>query len=453
MQKNYILTALIHLRFVLLRILNESVQPLSRNGDSMEKTTALGTQPCVNNADVWGFDDFIDATWAGGYSHEVFTTSKPAGPTVVYGNDEFVNFAGINILDLHQTKDVLDHFHKAADKYGLTTGGSRVTQGVCEAHKEMEDKLCRLTGRERSISFASGLLANVGFINAMSCRFRFSETCGIDNSDAVFVLDHDYHWSLWKAASHLPFGKQLFAFRHNDPDSLNKILDRLAPDHRKIVVVFESIYSADGSVAPMKALFDTCEAHHALTYVDDANGFMIYGPKQRLFADEFAQMKRADFVMVSFSKAIGLEGGAIAGPEKMVHAFEVLSGTSLFTAAIQPPTASTISYIMDKLTLHPEIMDDYLNRSLVLRKRLEEDGFSLNKVPSYIISVIIGSDEKAEKVYNEFLKEKMVVPIFRYPAVKSNHALIRIMLNAHHTQEQVDHFVSVLRRLKETYQF
>ena len=92
----------------------------------------------------------------------------------------------------------------------------------------------------------------------------------------------------------------------------------------KIVVVFESVYSADGSIAPMKELFDACEQYHALSYVDDANGFLIYGPQNRLFVNQFDQMKRATFKMVSFSKAVGMEGGAITGPEKYIHAFRVI---------------------------------------------------------------------------------------------------------------------------------
>ncbi|WP_196592662.1 aminotransferase class I/II-fold pyridoxal phosphate-dependent enzyme [Pectinatus sottacetonis] len=406
-----------------------------------------------NNLNLWGFNNFTNAAISEGFFHDVLTTTRPVGPTITYDDEEYINFASINILDLHQTSDVMDHFHRAADIYGLTTGGSRVTQGICKAHKEMEAKLCQITGKERAISFASGLLANIGFINAMSCKFHFSPTCNINNDDAVFVFDRDCHWSLWKAASHLKFGSQLFAFRHNDTADLKKLLQRLSPVHKKIIVVFESVYSADGSIAPMKKIFDICEAYNTLTYVDDANGFLIYGSKQRLFSEEFSQIGRATFNMVSFSKAVGMEGGAISGPEKFIHAFEVLSGTSLFTAAIQPPTASTITYIMEKLTKQPKIMDEYLNRSLTLRKRLLDKNFLLNPDSSYIISIIIGQDEKAVNVYKEFLQEKMIVPMFRYPAVKPDHALIRIMLNAHHTPAQIDSFIHVLERLQKKYNF
>lgn len=407
----------------------------------------------ISSKDVWGFQSFVENAVDEGFFYDLLTTTKPVGATICYKNQEMINFASINILDLHNEPDVLDYFHDACSKYGLTTGGSRVTQGICQAHADMENALCQLTGKERSISFASGLLANIGFINAMSSKFHFSATCNIDNSDTVFILDRDCHWSLWKAASHLQFGKQLFAFRHNDVNDLNKTLAKLHKKHKKIVVVFESVYSADGSIAPIGEILDACEKYEALSFVDDANGFLIYGPESRLFSKEFAAMKRATFIMVSFSKAVGLEGGAISGPAEYIHGFEVLSGTSLFTAAIQPPTASTIQYIMDKLTKQPEIMDSYLSRSLKLRQTLEDKGFILNDTPSYIISVMIGNDEKAVHVHDEFLQEGLIVPMFRYPAVKPDHALIRIMINAHHTEEHIQKLVSVLENVKMKYQF
>lgn len=415
--------------------------------DSVDSSTT----EAVN--DKWGFASFVGAALEEGFFHNLMTTNTPVGPTIRYGTQEMVNFASINILNTHQEPDVLAHFHEACDKFGLVTGGSRVTQGVCDAHVQMEEELCDITGQERAISFASGLLANIGFVQAMSSQLSFSPTCTIDNRDTVFVLDRDSHWSLWKAVSHLKFGKQLFVFKHNDAEDLRKLLSKISVKAKKIVVIFESVYSADGSVAPIGEIIDICEQHNALSYVDDANGFLIYGPEHRPFATEFEALKRATFTMVSFSKSVGMEGGAIAGPAEYIHAFEVLSGTSLFTAAIQPPTASTIHYIMKKLRNDQSIMDAYLERSSKIRQALLDIGCQLNDTPSYITSVLIGKDEKAVAVWEEFFKLGFSVPMFRYPAVKPDQALIRIMINSHHTEEQLTHLLDTLKMLKDRYEF
>jgi 8-amino-7-oxononanoate synthase len=180
---------------------------------------------------------------------------------------------------------------------------------------------------------------------------------------------------------------------------------------------------------------------------------MIYGSHKRPFYKEYQALSRADFIMVSFSKAIGLEGGAISGPTEFVKSFEMLSGTSLFTATMQPPTAATALEIIHELENHPEIMDNYLQRCLQLRERLLNLGFHLNGDPSYITSILIGRDEVAEQVRRELLERGYCVPVFRYPAVKRGQALIRLMLNNRHTEEEINGFIEVLKKMRERYKF
>ena len=218
-------------------------------------------------------------------------------------------------------------------------------------------------------------------------------------------------------------------------------------------MVFETVYSSDGSIAPVDQLLDICERYGALSYVDDANGFMIYGNPNRPFYKEYQTLKRATFIMVSFSKAVGIEGGAISGPEEFVKSFEILSGTSLFTATMQPATAATNLEIINYLESHPEIMDNYLKRCLQLRENLIDLGFHLNDTPSYITSIIIGEDEVDEQVRRDLLEMGYCIPIFRYPAVERGKALIRLMINNKHTDEDINLFVEALKKTREHYQF
>ncbi len=403
------------------------------------------------SAKTWGFTDFVQAARRDGILYDIPIVQSPVDATVACHQQSCINFASINFLGLQQDPHILAHFVSSVQRYGLVTGGSRVTQGVCQPHRELEEALCRLAGKERAITFASGFLANQGFIHAMSTSYYLNSQCMIDNQDTVFVLDRDCHWSLWKAVERLPYGEQVFAFRHNDVQHLNEILSTL--QRRRVVVIFESLYSSDGSIAPIGELLDICEAHTALSYVDDANGFLVYGPAHRPFAREFSQLRRATFLMVSFAKAVGLEGGAIAGPRDPIAAFELLSGTSAFTAAMQPPTASTACLIMRTLSEQPQLLDQYLERVAQFRRQLEAIGCTLNPTPSYIISLLIGADEKVKAIRQAFRAQGYLVPIFHYPAVKQNQAIIRLILHAHHTDEHIQGFLHILAELKKTRAF
>ncbi|MEZ0093526.1 aminotransferase class I/II-fold pyridoxal phosphate-dependent enzyme [Streptacidiphilus sp. EB129] len=401
---------------------------------------------------TWGFTEFVRNGVASGNVYQDIPRLDGASDAVVsIEGRRLVNFASINFLGLQHDPTVLRRFKDAADVYGIATGGSRATQGVCRPHQEVERLLCEATGKERAISFASGLLANLGFVTAMGARLSMGRGTSVDNSDTVFVLDRYSHWSLFKATEHLEFGKTLVTFRHNDPKDLERHLERLAG--RKVVVIFESVYSADGTVAPIGDLVDVCARHGAVSFVDDANGFLVYGPEHRPFAEEYRAMRRADFVMVSFSKSVGLEGGAVAGPADAIHAFDVLSGTSMFTAAMQPPTADAAAYIMRRLMDDHSVVDGYLARVADFRRRLEQTGCTVSPTRTYVISVFIGKGETAEQVRQEFIERGYLVPVFRYPAVKKGESVMRLMLNARHTEEQVDGFVQTLAEVRREYGF
>lgn len=400
---------------------------------------------------TWDFTSFVQAAQQEGILYDIPIIYSPVNATVACNQRTCVNFASINFLGLQQDPHILAHFVHGIQTYGLVTGGSRVTQGICQPHREVEEELCRITGKERAITFASGFLANQGFIHAMSTSYYLNSHCTIDNQDTIFVLDRDSHWSLWKAVERLPYGEQVFAFRHNDPHHLNEILTTLKG--KKVVVIFESLYSSDGSIAPIGELLDICEQHAALSYVDDANGFLVYGPAHRPFAREFSQLPRATFLMVSFAKSVGLEGGAIAGPLHPIVAFELLSGTSAFTAAMQPPTASTAYLVMRKLSEHPALLDNYLERVVHFRQQLLAIGCTLNPTPSYITSILIGADTKVKPIRQAFREQGYIVPIFHYPAVKQNQAIIRLILHAQHTDEHIQGFLDILTRLKKDYAF
>lgn len=397
---------------------------------------------CLMNTERWGFKRFIESSVAEGFLPETVIMQGMSGPRIVRNGKPYVNFSGINYLGWQQDPQVLEAFCESAKRYGLSTGGSRATQGICEPHYRLEALLSEHHGKEKTLTFASGMLANLGFINAMTAKFNFSPCSGIDNRDAVLIFDRDCHWSLWKAASHLKFGESLLAFKHNDIADLERVLQSVGD--RKAIVVFESVYSSDGSVAPIGVILDLCERFNALSYIDDANGFMVYGEPQRDFYNEFRHLNRADFIMISLSKSVGLEGGAISANAEYINAFEVLSGTSIFTAAIQPPTADVALSIIERLKQNPAIMDGYLRKSHQFRQRLLKSGLRLNDTASYITSVLIGNDGKAEQVREQLEKQGFCVPIFRYPAVKPNQALIRLILHRLHTDAERERFAHSL---------
>jgi 5-aminolevulinate synthase/8-amino-7-oxononanoate synthase len=409
--------------------------------------TTLSSNPALAR---WGFSEWVDTARRSG---ELITTPEldDVNDAVVTVNGrKMVNFCGIGILGWQHDPDVRNVFVDTAMNYGLVVGGSRVVQGVARPHLELESLLAEITGREKALTFATGLLANIGFVHAMSSRFSFNEQPGVDNADTVFVLDADSHWSVWKAVERFKFGRNVMAFRHNDTADLREILEGLRG--RRVVVGFLSVYS-DGSIAPAGEILDLCDEFGAVSFVDDANGFMVYGNGGHRFAAEFQELRRATFVMMSFAKSVGLGGGALAGPADALDAFRFLSGTTVFTTNIQPPTAGAIVHVLRRMRQDPSVMERYLDRIDRLRAQLLAIGCTINATPSYVTSISVGSNQTAVHVRRDFLDRGYLVPMFVYPAVKKNESAIRLMVNNRLSDEHLDGFVDTLAELKQKYGF
>lgn len=417
-------------------------------------TPAVAPAPAVPDLAAgrppWQFAEFTAGLKQFGIGEVPHTQGMSGVPEVVMGGRRLINFAPVNFLNLHSRPDVMGTFTRAAREYGLATGGARISQGVTQPHMDMEAELCRILGKPRAIGYATGMVANIGFVHALSNKQVWSDEMKIDHTDVVFVYDRDNHWSLWKAAEKLEYGKNLFSFKHNNAEDLDKVLSRLPG--KRIVVVFESVYSVDGSVAPMHDIVDVCEKYGALSYVDDANGFLVYGPAHRPFAREYAGMLRSTFIMVSLKKSVGLEGGLIAGPDDAIYAMEALGMASVFTAQVQPPTAVTAAYSMRLLTeREPEIVDDYLAKVARFREMIADEGFPLNPTPSIMTSIDVGKEATGMALREAFLQRGYRIPVYIFPAARRNHATMRLILNATHTDEHIEGFLDLMREFRDEY--
>ena len=410
------------------------------------KTTA--SDPSIAR---WGFSEWLAASRRDGIIVPTPELDGVNDAVVSIGGRKVVNLSGIGILGWQYDPDVRNAFMETAQNHGLVVGGSRMLQGLSQPHRELESLVASITGKEKALTFATGMLANVGLVNAMAATFSWDERHGVDNSDMVLVLDRDSHWSMWKAAEGLERGTTLLNFRHNDVGDLAQVLANIRG--KRVVVGFETVYSSDGSVAPVGEIADVCEEAGAVSFADDANGFMAYGNGGHRFAQEYEDLRRVTFLMVTFGKAVGLVGGALAGPADAIDAFRYLSGTSMFTTNIQPPTAGAIVTVLRKMLGNPRIMADYLDRVDRFRQQLVGIGVTVSPTPSYITSILIGKNPVAVAVRDEFLERGYLVPMFAYPAVKRNQAVIRLMLNNRLTDEHLDGFVATLADLKQKYGF
>jgi 7-keto-8-aminopelargonate synthetase-like enzyme len=399
----------------------------------------------------WQFRSLADGLTRQGF-RVAFTEGMSCAPEVAMDGRHLVNFTPYNVLNLQSRPDVMNCFTTAARRFGLAAGGSRFGTGITRAHTELENEFCRILGKERAVSYASGADAAQSFVHAMTTRQSWPSDLTLDHTEVVLVLDRDVHRGWWKAAEALDYGSRLFSFRHNDAEHLASVLEGLRG--KRIVVVLESVYAGDGSVAPMSDLIEVCERHDALSCVDDSAGFLVYGPKHRPFSAEYAGLPRASFVLASLDRTLGLTGCVVAGPGEAITALEALDPSPMFGGQLSPTTAATATYSIRLLTsTEPTVVDRYLDRVRGFRSKLTVLGLRINETPSLVTSVDVGRESSAVALRDALFDRGYRAPIDVFPSAARKHATLRLTMNAAHSDEHLLGMIAVLQELRPKLDF
>ncbi len=355
-----------------------------------------------------------------------------------HGERDITVWCSNDYLGMGQHPAVLAAMHEAIDKSGAGAGGTRNISGTSHYHVLLEQELADLHDKEAALLFTSGYVSNWASLSTLAA----SLPC------CTVLSDANNHASIIEGLRHARADVRIFA--HNDPEDLDCRLRNLAPEAPKIVV-FESVYSMDGDIAPIAEICDVAKAHNALTYLDEVHAVGLYGPRGAGIAAREGLIHRIDILEGTLAKAFGVIGGYIAASADLCDFIRSFASGFIFTTALPPPVAAAALTSVRHLKKDDASRIKLHSRVLALRKALDSAGIPHLDNDSHVVPVLVGDPVECKWICDTLVEEYGIyVQPINYPTVPKGTERLRLTPSPLHSDSDIAELTHALGKIWTT---
>ena len=366
-------------------------------------------------------DARLDELKALGLHRRTRRVSGPQGPHVVLDGRPVLLLCSNNYLGLADHPRVRAAAADAAMRWGVGAGASRLVSGTMTIHRRLEERLADFKGREASLLFGSGYLANTGVIAALA---RPGDVVFSDELNHASIIDG---CRLSRA--------ETFVYDHRDVEHLAWGIAQA--EGRGALIVTDSVFSMDGDVAPLRELVELAQHRGLRLVVDEAHATGTLGPGGRGALADSGLEDQVDVIVGTLGKALGSYGAFVACDRQMAHYLLNSARTFIFSTAPPPPAVAGALAALELLQDRPRRVDRLRSNAGALRSGLSREGFDVDGSRTHIIPLVVGDPALAVEVCEKALARGVFAQAIRPPTVPPMTSRLRLAVMASHREEEL----------------
>lgn len=369
---------------------------------------------------------------AGLFKNERIIQSEQGAEIIVNGK-KVLNFCANNYLGLSSHPKVIEAAHRAVDNRGYGMSSVRFICGTQDIHKELEEKLSKFLGAEDTILYVACFDANGGVFEPL-----------LGEEDAI-ISDELNHASIIDGVRLCKAKRG--RYKHNDMAALEEQL-QLFKDARTRLIVTDSVFSMDGTIAQLDKICDLADKYDALVMIDESHSSGFMGKTGRGVHELCGVMDRIDIITGTLGKALGgASGGFTSGRKEIVEMLRQRSRPYLFSNSLAPEIVGASIAVLDMLSETTALRDKLEENTTYFRSKMTEAGFDMKPGTHAIVPIMLYEATLAQQFAEKLLAEDIYVIGFFYPVVAKGNARIRVQVSAAHERHHLDKAIAAFTKI------
>jgi glycine C-acetyltransferase len=377
------------------------------------------------------YDELVD----NGFDWNLRELQGPSSPRCIVDGKEMIMLCSNNYLNLSNHPKLIEASINAVKTHGAGSGSVRAIAGTMDLHFELEKVIARFKNTESALYYQTGFATNAGLIPQLA-----------PSKEDLIISDELNHGSIIDGVR-LSKAKRA-VYSHCDMSELEKVLVKSEKDKpRRILIITDGVFSMDGDIAPADEIVKIAKDFGAMTYVDDCHGEGVIGKDGRGIGSHFGIEGKIDVEMGTFSKALGVVGGMIAGSQDLVNFAYNKSRTWLLSGSAPPATIAACKASINVLEKEPDHVKNLWNNVNYFKKELISMGFDCGFSQTAIIPAMVGDSHKAKKLSDDLIKNGVFALPIVFPMVARDKARIRNMMNAGLNKNDLNEALRIYEKL------